>query len=175
MSEWPVRMSGRNETEDAYGSNDRAVETALDCGYRHIDTAYVYKSEEEVGTGIQNWLKKTGRKREEIFVVTKLPSIGMFPEKVEKFLRLSLKKLKLEYIDLYLIHGPFGLKAKNEDDVFPLKEDGKLDFDFGTDHIAIWKEMERMVGLGLTKSIGISNFSIKQTRKLIAVSKIPPQ
>ncbi|KAB7494764.1 Aldose reductase [Armadillidium nasatum] len=88
------------------GLVSRAVETALDCGYRHIDTAYMYKSEEEVGTGIQNWLKKTGRKREEIF--------------------------------------------------------------------CSYKGMERMVGLGLTKSIGISNFSIKQTRRLIAISKIPP-
>ncbi|KAB7495948.1 Aldo-keto reductase family 1 member B10, partial [Armadillidium nasatum] len=124
---------------------EKAVEFAFDCGYRHVDTAYNYKNEEEVGRGIKNWLKKTGSKREDLFIVTKLPMIGMYQGGVEKFLRMSLKKLGLGYVDLYLIHAPIGMK-----------------------------EMEKMVDLGLTKSIGISNFSIKQMRKIKAIAQIPP-
>ncbi|KAL7636099.1 UNVERIFIED_CONTAM: hypothetical protein RMT77_013918 [Armadillidium vulgare] len=153
---------------------EKAVEFAFDCGYRHIDTAYNYKNEEEVGRGIKNWLKKTGSKREDLFIVTKLPMIGMYQGGVEKFLRISLKKLGLGYVDLYLIHTPIGMKGKNDDDVFPVDENGKFIVDDSTDLIAIWKEMEKMVDLGLTKSIGVSNFSIKQMRKIKAIAQIPP-
>ncbi|KAB7504753.1 hypothetical protein Anas_13101 [Armadillidium nasatum] len=140
----------------------KAIEFAFDCGYRHIDTAYNYKNEEEVGRGIKNWLKKTGSKREDLFIVTKLPMIGMYQGGVEKFLRMSLKKLGLGYVDLYLVHTPIGLKGKNDDDTFPVDENGKF------------VEMEKMVDLGLTKSIGVSNFSIKQMRKIKAIAQIPP-
>ncbi|RXG60665.1 1,5-anhydro-D-fructose reductase [Armadillidium vulgare] len=153
---------------------EKAVEFAFDCGYRHIDTAYNYKNEEEVGRGIKNWLKKTGSKREDLFIVTKLPMIGMYQGGVEKFLRISLKKLGLGYVDLYLIHTPIGMKGKNDNDVFPVDENGKFVVDDSTDLIAIWKEMEKMVDLGLTKSIGVSNFSVKQMRKIKAIAQIPP-
>ncbi|XP_037781947.1 1,5-anhydro-D-fructose reductase-like [Penaeus monodon] len=142
-------------------------------GYRHIDTAYIYLNEEAVGAGIRNWLEKTGKSRGEIFVVTKLPMIGMNEGGVEKFLKKSLEKLQLGYVDLYLVHGPVGVIGKHDNDIFPVV-DGKLNVDFGTDLIAVWKEMEKMKTLGLAKSIGVSNFSIKQLRKICAVAKIPP-
>ncbi|KAL7638636.1 UNVERIFIED_CONTAM: hypothetical protein RMT77_011208 [Armadillidium vulgare] len=155
------------------GEVAKAVEVALDNGYRHIDTAYTYLNEEEVGNGIHSWLKK-GNKREDIFVVTKLPMIGMNANSVERFMNLSLKKLNLPYVDLYLIHVPFGLKGADDTDVFGMKATGIPAVDHSTDHIAIWKEMEKLVDQGLTKSIGVSNFSVKQIRKLLAISRIPP-
>ncbi|XP_042869596.1 aldo-keto reductase family 1 member A1-like [Penaeus japonicus] len=151
----------------------QAVEAALDAGYRHIDTAYNYLNEEAVGAGLRNWLAKTGKNRSEVFVVTKLPMIGMHEGGVEKFLKRSLKKLQLDYVDLYLVHGPVGLIGKDEDDVFPVV-DGKLNVDFGTDLIAVWKEMEKVKALGLTRSIGVSNFTIPQLRKICAVAKVKP-
>ncbi|XP_042869604.1 aldose reductase-related protein 2-like [Penaeus japonicus] len=151
----------------------QAVEAALDAGYRHIDTAYNYLNEEAVGAGLRNWLEKTGKSRSEVFVVTKLPMIGMYEGGVEKFLKKSLEKLQLGYVDLYLVHLPIGMKGKHDNDVFPTV-DGKFNLDYATDLIAVWREMEKMKILGLSKSIGVSNFSIPQMRKICAVAKIRP-
>ena len=153
-----------------------AVEVALLAGYRHIDTAYFYTNEADVGRGIKAAIASGKVKRSEIFVTTKLPPIGMRPECVEKYLRKSLKALDLDYIDLYLVHHPVGFK--DEDDNMPLENPGTdkkgIRWDFSTDHIAIWRKMENMVELGLTKAIGISNFNVRQMRKIIAIAKIPP-
>ncbi|CAL4076473.1 unnamed protein product [Meganyctiphanes norvegica] len=160
-----------------------AVETALDAGYRHIDTAYNYLNEEAVGKGIHAWMNKAkgaskiinGAVRKEIFVVTKLPMIGMYAGGIEEYLRKSLKKLQLDYVDLYLVHSPIGFKgAAHDKDLMPKNKDGLVNIDYGTDQIAVWKEMEKMVDLGLTKSIGVSNFNEKQLRRLLAIGRIPP-
>jgi len=160
-----------------------AVEAALDAGYRHIDTAYLYLNEEAVGEGIHAWMNKTkgasrivnGAVRKDIFVVTKLPMIAMYDGGVEEYLRKSLKKLNLDHVDLFLIHGPIGFKgAAHDKDLMPKTKDGAFNIDYGTDHIALWKEMEKMVDLGLTKSIGVSNFNNQQLRRLLAIARIPP-
>ncbi|XP_042869602.1 aldo-keto reductase family 1 member B10-like [Penaeus japonicus] len=151
----------------------QAVEAALDAGYRHIDTAYNYLNEEAVGAGLRNWLEETGKSRSEVFVVTKLPMIGMYEGGVEKFLKKSLEKLQLGYVDLYLIHLPVGMKSNDDNDIFPVVN-GQINVDFATDLIAVWREMEKMKTLGLTRSIGVSNFSIPQMRKICAVAKVKP-
>ena len=155
-----------------------AVEAALLAGYRHIDTAYFYGNEADVGRGIKAAIATGKVKRSDIFVVTKLPLIGMQPERVEKYLRKSLKLLALDYIDLYLVHHPVGFVEVSENDNIPLENPGTKDervkIDFSTDLIAIWKKMEKMVELGLTKTIGISNFNPRQMRKMMAIAKIPP-
>lgn len=156
------------------GEVELAVEAALDAGYRHIDTAFIYQNEEAVGFGLHKWLQKTGTKRSEVFVVTKLPMIGMYSSGVEKFLKKSLAVLKLDYVDLYLIHLPVGLKGKHDQDIFPVNDDGTINVDDATDIIAVWKEMEKMVDMGLTKSIGVSNYSIKQLKKTNAIARIQP-
>jgi len=99
--------------------------------------------------------------------------IAMQPGKVEKYLKKSLNKLGLDYLDLYLIHSPCGMVERSDTDVFPF-ENGKMLMDFSTDLIALWKDMENMVKLGLTKSIGVSNFSAKQVLKMVSCSQIPP-
>ncbi|KAK7070862.1 hypothetical protein SK128_018517 [Halocaridina rubra] len=152
----------------------KAVEKALDEGYRHIDTAYNYLNEDGVGAGLHNWLKKTKTNRKEVFVVTKLPMIGMNKGGIEKFLKKSLEALKLDYVDLYLVHFPVGMKGKDDRDVFPRDDKGIMVIDDATDLIAIWKDMEKMVDMGLTKSIGISNFNIKQIKKVSANARIQP-
>ncbi|XP_043222867.1 1,5-anhydro-D-fructose reductase-like [Amphibalanus amphitrite] len=155
-----------------------AVEAALLAGYRHIDTAYFYANEADVGRGIKAAIATGKVKRSDIFVTTKLPPIGMRPERVEKYLRKSLKALDLDYIDLYLVHHPVGFEEVDENDNMPLENPGtdkeKVKFDFSTDLIAIWKKMENMVELGLAKTIGISNFNPRQMRKITAIAKIPP-
>lgn len=81
---------------------ERAVEVALRNGYKHIDCAAIYRNEAEVGAGI----RKSGVKREDIFVTTKLWNSRHEPENVERALDESLKDLGLEYVDLYLMHWP---------------------------------------------------------------------
>ncbi|XP_045615067.1 1,5-anhydro-D-fructose reductase [Procambarus clarkii] len=151
-----------------------AVEVALEAGYRHIDTAFLYLNEDSVGAGLHRYLEKSGTPRDKVFVVTKLPLHGMYAGGVEKFLKKSLEALKLSYVDLYLIHLPVGVKGAHDMDTMPKTQDGMIIIDCSTDLIALWKEMEHMVDKGLTKSIGVSNFSVKQIRKLCAISRIQP-
>lgn len=102
--------------------------------------------------------------------------IGMRPDLVDKFARKSLEALRLDYLDLYLIHAPFGLIGQEDDDtvVFPRNPDGSLALDLSTNLIQVWKDMENLVGSGLTKSIGISNFSEDQINRIVKVARIKP-
>lgn len=159
---------------DGQDATITAVEAALTAGYRHIDTAYSYLNEEAVGEGVRRWIKSTGGKRSDLFITTKLPFIAQHPDRVERFLKMSLEKLGMEYVDLYLIHLPVGLKYISDTDLFPMTPEGQALVDYGTDHIAIWKEMVAMKQKGLAKSIGVSNFNAKQMRRLMAQPMIPP-
>ena len=150
-----------------------AVEAALLAGYRHIDTAYSYLNEDGVGRGIKAALASGKVKRSDIFVVTKLPMTAMQAGKVEKYLRKSLKALDLDYVDLFLVHAPLGMVERSDTDVIPI-ENGKALIDPSTDLIAVWKDMEKTVSLGLAKSIGVSNFNEKQILKIVSNAKIPP-
>ncbi|MFT0848308.1 aldo/keto reductase [Actinomycetaceae bacterium L2_0104] len=108
---------------------EAAVLSALEAGYRSIDTAAIYHNEEGVGRA----LAKAGIPRDELFITTKL-WVQPNAENTRKAFEASLKRLGLDYVDLYLIHQPFG-------DVF-----------------GEWREMEKLYSEGLTKSIGVSNF-----------------
>ncbi|KAK4884359.1 hypothetical protein RN001_000630 [Aquatica leii] len=150
-----------------------AVELALQAGYRHIDTAYVYENEKVIGKVISRWISQGKLKREDLFLVTKLPGSGNRPEAVKKFLKRSLENLQVDYIDLYLIHVPFGFKDI-EGDLHPVTPEGEIDIDVATNHVGIWKEMERNVESGWVKSIGVSNFNIKQIQRILNNARIRP-
>ena len=85
------------------------VKKAIDVGYRHFDTAFLYKNEQQVGRAIGARLSRVAR--QELFVTSKLPPNGMASERVEHFLDRSLANLKLDYLDLYLMHAPFASKV----------------------------------------------------------------
>ncbi|ENN70660.1 1,5-anhydro-D-fructose reductase [Dendroctonus ponderosae] len=150
-----------------------AVEAALEAGYRHIDTAHVYENEKVIGDILKKWFDAGKLKREDIFLVTKLPPGGMRPEGVRKYIRRSLDLLQLDYVDLYLVHTPFGFKDV-EGDLHPTTPEGNIDLDLTTDHLAIWKAMEEQVDKGLAKSIGLSNFNICQISRILKNARIPP-
>lgn len=125
----------------------QACDYALEIGYRHIDTASFYQNEEDVGISIRN----SGIPREEIFVTTKLWNSDQGYDSALKAFDISLAKLGLDYIDLYLIHWP----------VERLRIDS-------------WKALERIYQSGRTKSIGVSNYTIKHLEQLISTSAIVP-
>ena len=120
-------------------SKESVVQAVLEAGYRHVDTASAYKNEEVIGDALAD-VFKAGIKREEIFVTTKLWHKDYHD--VEGALRTSLAKLKLEQVDLYLIHAPLGYYSEPR---MPM-------------HV-LWGKMEKLLEAGLTKSIGVSNFT----------------
>ncbi|KAG8543106.1 hypothetical protein GDO81_025408 [Engystomops pustulosus] len=141
-----------------------AVMAAIDIGYRLIDSAFIYLNEVEVGEGIRSKIADGTVKREDIFYVGKLWNNNHCPKRVRPALEQSLKDLKLEYIDLFLIHTP--VEFKPGDDLFPKDENGKVIF-HNTDIQETWKALEACKDAGLVKSIGVSNFNEKQLELIL--------
>lgn len=126
-----------------------AVEAALRAGYRHIDTASAYGNEAEVGAGI----KASGVARDQIWLTTKL--FNNDHQRVAAALDDSLAKLGVDYVDLYLIHWPAS--------VIPGQKAVYEDWNF----VDTWREMQKLVGTGKVKNIGVSNFAIKNLEILL--------
>ena len=152
---------------------EKSVTCALENGYRHIDTAFNYNNEEAIGTVLKKWFANGG-KREDLFITSKLPSYGNRPCDVERFLKLSLEKLELDYLDMYLIHMPFAFKLDEKTCAPAVHEDGTFALDTDTNPVAVWKAMEKEVEKGCTKSIGVSNFSEEQVLTIWENAQIKP-
>lgn len=152
------------------GEATSAVKDAIDVGYRHFDCAWFYDNEEEVGLGIQAKIDEGVVKREDLFITTKLWNNFHAKEKVLPMLKEQLQKLKLDYVDLYLIHWPFGFK----DDAggWPINDGPGAYSD--VDYIETWTMMEEGLKQGLVRSIGVSNFNSEQLERLLSVAKIKP-
>ncbi|CAL7938560.1 unnamed protein product [Xylocopa violacea] len=153
------------------GEVEKAVMEAIDLGYRHIDTAFYYQNEKEIGRAIQAKVKDGTVKREDLFVTTKLWNNFHKEESVVPACKKSLENLGLSYVDLYLVHWPFAFKEG--DDLMPKNEDGALQLS-DTDYLETWRGMEECARLGLARSIGISNFNQEQITRLLGVAKILP-
>lgn len=98
----------------------------------------------------------------------------MQPDKVRHFCQLSLRKLGLSYLDLYLIQLPVGIKYTNDEELFTSSPDGTVATDCGTDLGEVWKAMEKLVEDGLVNNIGVSNFNEEQLEKLLSTAVIKP-
>lgn len=146
--------------QSAPGEVAKAVEHALKSGARHVDAAYAYDNETEVGQGI----KASGVPRKDIFVTTKL--WGTFHRKPEEGLDISLSRLGLDYVDLYLMHWPVAMRYGK--DKIPLKEDGSRDLDLERKFTETWKDMEKLVESGKAKAIGVSNVSRPLMEEILA-------
>lgn len=162
-------------TWKSYGNELKvALNAALECGYRHIDTAYMYQNETAIGEVLKEWFISGKLKREDVFITTKLPMIGNREKDVSRFLQKSLDMLGLTYIDLYLFHNPAGFIGKDDNDVFPVDKEGNIVLDYETNLEGIWRSLEAQVDDGKVKSIGLSNFNSVQIDKIMKVARIKP-
>lgn len=143
--EMPILGFGVFQIKDAEEC-ERSVYEAIQTGYRLIDTAASYGNEEEVGQAI----KRSGVAREELFVTTKLWIQDAGYEGAKKAFERSLKRLQLEYLDLYLIHQPFG------------------------DIYGSWRAMEELYREGMIRAIGVSNFHPDRLMDLIVHNQVVP-
>lgn len=145
-NEQEIPLLGMGVWQIQYGKQtEQAVAYALEAGYRHFDTARIYLNEASVGKAI----RESSVRREDVWVTTKLwPADFVKPTRAFED---SLKKLDLEYIDLYLMHWPvYGLEKH------------------------IWKAMESIYESGLCRAIGVSNFGIRELEKVLSIAKYPP-
>lgn len=153
------------------GDVGQAVKVALNCGYRHIDCALIYQNEAEIGEIFSEVFKEGKIKREDVFVTSKLWSDSHVPEDVLPACQMTLKNLQLKYLDLYLIHLPFAFKKGV---LAPqCLADGVLGYN-PEKMSKTWKAMEELVDKGLVKAIGISNFTVKKTARLLEGARIIP-
>jgi len=139
-----------------------------EAGYRHIDCAWGYNNEKEVGEGI----KQSGVSRKDIFLTSKL--WGTRHSEVEKALDETLANLGTDYLDLYLIHWPVPMNPKGNHPAFPTLPNGLRDVDHSWKLSDTWSQMEAMVKKGKVKSIGISNFSVKKMEEILPTATIIP-
>jgi 2,5-diketo-D-gluconate reductase A len=128
-----------------------AVSTALDAGYRHIDTAEMYGNEKEVGEAIA----KSGLDRADLFLTTKLRNEAHEPDDARRAFDASLTALGTDYVDLFLIHWPLPTR-------------------YGGDFVSTWRTLEDFYRDGRARSIGVSNFQAHHLRRLHTEAEVPP-
>jgi 2,5-diketo-D-gluconate reductase A len=129
----------------------KAVETAIEVGYRHFDTAQMYRNESGVGAA----LAASGLDRSEFFVTSKLSNAAHLPDDAREAFTGTLKALGSDYVDLFLIHWPLPTR-------------------YGGDFVQTWRTLEEFYRSGQARSIGVSNFTPHQLGRLRAESEIRP-
>lgn len=149
-----------------------ATRDALEAGFRHFDSAERYLNESEVGEALQAGLAAGNIAREDIFVTTKLWNTNHRPERVEPAFEASLKRLQLDYLDLYLIHTPFAFQPGDDQD--PRDQNGNVIYDPGVTLLDTWRAMERLVDGGKCRAIGLSDITLKDLIPLYEAARIKP-
>ncbi|KAK3152023.1 hypothetical protein QOZ80_2BG0153340 [Eleusine coracana subsp. coracana] len=149
------------------------IHSAIRSGYRHFDCAAKYQNEAEVGEALAEAFQTGLVKREDLFITTKLWNSDH--GHVVEACKDSLKKLRLDYLDLYLIHFPVPTTHTGIGKTASvIGEDGVLDIDTTISLETTWRAMEKLVSMGLVRSIGISNYGVFLTRDCLAYAKIKP-
>lgn len=152
------------------GEVGKAVGEALQIGYRHIDCAPIYMNEKEVGEALADALSGNVVKREDLWVTSKLWNNAHQKKHVQPALEKTLRDLRIDYLDLFLIHWPVHIKpgimhAKNPAD-YLRPEDIPIE--------ETWQAMEKLVSKGLCRFIGVCNFNTQRLQEILDIARIPP-
>lgn len=154
------------------GETISATKDALEAGFRHFDCAERYRNEREVGEALQAGLAAGGIGREDIFVTTKLWNSNHRPERVEPAFNASLDRLKLDYLDLYLIHTPFAFQPGDDQD--PRDQNGNVLYDKGVTLLDTWRALEGLVDRGRCRAIGLSDITLDKLLPIYESARIKP-
>lgn len=149
-----------------------AARMALEAGFRALDTAERYRTEREVGNAVHEALTAGGLKREDLFIITKLWNNNHRPERVLKAFEASRQRLRLDYIDLYLIHTPFAFQPG--DDQEPRDSSGAIVYDREIRLLDTWRAMEDLVDRGKCKAIGLSDVNQQALQGIYGAARIKP-
>jgi diketogulonate reductase-like aldo/keto reductase len=149
-----------------------ATRAALEAGFRQLDASERYRNEKEVGEAIQEVFKAGKIKREEVFIATKVWNNNHRPDRVKPAFEASLRKLQLDYVDLYLIHTPFAFQPGDEQD--PRDANGNVIYDKGVTLLETWGALERLVDEGRCKAIGLSDVGVEKTKEIFTAARIKP-
>ncbi|KAK2791160.1 Glycerol 2-dehydrogenase (NADP(+)) [Onygenales sp. PD_12] len=169
---------GTFANEGPKGESYAAVLHALRTGYRHLDCAWFYLNEDEVGRAIKDFLKENSNvKRSDIFVTTKVWNHLHEKDEVEWSINDSLRKLQLDYVDLFLIHWPIACEKDGSNEKGPkIGPDGKyvIKHSLTSNPEPTWRGMEAAYKSGKARAIGLSNFTIKGMEQILSFAEIPP-
>ncbi len=149
-----------------------ATKAALEAGFRALDTAERYRTEKEVGDAMKEVFNAGEIKREDVFVATKLWNTNHRPERVKPAFEASLKKLQLDYLDLYLIHTPFAFQPGDEQD--PRDASGNVIYDKGVTLADTWGALEKLVREGKCKAIGLSDVRLEKVKEIYDTATVKP-
>src|SRR6185503_8604355 len=149
-----------------------ATKAALEAGFRLLDTAERYRTEKEVGEAMQDVFKEGKVKREDVFVITKLWNTNHRPDRVKPAFEASLRKLQLDYLDLYLIHTPFAFQPGDEQD--PRDASGAVIYDKAVTLLDTWRALEGLVDDGRCRPIGLSDVNLEQAKAIFQAARIKP-
>ncbi|KAF2735019.1 Aldo/keto reductase [Polyplosphaeria fusca] len=174
--EIPAVGFGTFANEGSKGETYKAVTEALDAGYRHLDCAWFYQNEDEVGDAVRDFLKSNASvQRSDLFICTKVWNHLHEPEEVQWSLNNSLSRLQLDYVDLFLIHWP--IAAESDSNRMPkLGADGKYIIKKGltANPEPTWRAMEDLYASGKARAIGVSNWTIAGLQQLLSFARVPP-
>nr|POF04153.1 glycerol 2-dehydrogenase (nadp(+)) [Quercus suber] len=172
----PAVGFGTFANEGSQGETYKAVTHALQTGYRHLDCAWFYQNEEEVGDAVRDFLNDHAYvKREDIFICTKVWNHLHEPDEVRWSLASSLKKLKVDYVDLFLVHWPIAAE-KDEDHMPKLNEKGQyiIKDDLTKNQRPTWQTLETLYAEGKAKAIGVSNWTVANLQDMLTWCKVKP-
>jgi len=153
----------------------KAIKCAIESGYRHFDCAWVYGNEALIGRALEEAISesKGSLKREDLFIVSKVWNTHHSKAMVRKSFEESCANLRVKYLDLLLIHWPTGFKENTEMGSFPVDSQGNV-LDSGVHYLETYRALEELYQEGKVRSIGVSNFSIKQLQDVLDNCKVKP-